>query len=329
MTISGAAAARRLAAAFAAACVALGGCAQSTPPSDDAGPSVLVSFYPLQFLAERIAGPDAVVSSLTPPGAEPHDLELSPAQVAEVGRADLVVYISGFQPAVDEAIAARAPAHVVDAATVTTLMPLASGEPGHTDGDACASPGEDGTEVCEAPDPEAGQASGPLDPHFWLDPTRMEGVATAIAEALDAIDPPGGSTYEANRDAVKEDLAALDSQFEQGLGQCARRTIVATHAAFGYLAARYGLTQLSVGGIDPDAEPSPARIREVSAALDGTGVTTVFFESQASPDIAEALAATAGLSTAVLDPLEATADGDYLTRMDTNLATLRTALDCS
>jgi zinc transport system substrate-binding protein len=286
-----------------------------------------VSFYPLQFLAERVAGPDATVTSLTPPGAEPHDLELSPAQVAEIGRADLVVYLSGFQPAVDEAVAARAPAHVVDAAAVTDLVPLAE----ESEPTPCPTPSDGAPGVCEAEAPATGEgeAGHPLDPHFWLDPTRMTPVATAIAEELAAIVPDSASGTEENRDAVTADLAALDERFSTGLEQCERRTIVTTHAAFGYLASRYGLTQLSVGGIDPEAEVSPARIREVADELEGTGVTTVFFESQATPEIAEALAEHAGLAAEVLDPLEAIDDGDYVSRMDQNLSTLRVALGCS
>ncbi|MDR1427244.1 MAG: metal ABC transporter substrate-binding protein [Bifidobacteriaceae bacterium] len=296
----------------------LAGCASAPATVDDDGPSVLVSFYPLQFLAERIGGPDTAISSLTPPGAEPHDLELSPAQVANVGRADLVVYVAGFQAAVDEAIAARTPAHVVDAAALTNLTPLAA------ETSPCPTPDTSETAICEAPN----RADEPLDPHFWLDPTRMEPVADAIADALSGIAPDRAETYKANRDQTVSDLIDLDERFEEGLATCANRTIVATHAAFGYMAARYGLTQLSVGGIDPDAEPSPARIREVAALLEGTGATTVFFESQASPEIARTLADQVGLTAEVLDPLEAAGDGNYLTRMSTDLATLRAALQC-
>ncbi|MDR1151657.1 MAG: metal ABC transporter substrate-binding protein [Bifidobacteriaceae bacterium] len=298
---------RRGAAAVAAilATAATAGCSPSGPTTGDGQRvSILVSFYPLQFLAERIAGPDATVTSLTPPGAEPHDLELSPAQVAEIGRANLVVYLSGFQPAVDEAIAARTPAHVVDAAALTQLQPL----------------GDDGASA---------DSGAVLDPHFWLDPSRMAPVAQAIAKELAAIVPDQATTIDASRDAVTDDLTALDTRFTEGLATCERRTVVVTHAAFGYLAQRYDLTQLSVGGIDPDSEPSPARIREVAAALEGTGVTTVFFESQASPSIARTLAEQVGLTAEVLDPLEASAPGDYITRMDTDLATLRAALECS
>jgi zinc transport system substrate-binding protein len=286
------------------------GCAGPAAERGGEGPTVLVSFYPLQFLAERIAGPEATVRSLTPPGAEPHDLELSPAQVAEISRADLVVYISGFQPSVDEAIAARTPEHVVDAATLTKLMPLA-------------------TEGSEDPGSATTASASVADPHFWLDPTRMEPVASGIAAELAKIAPERDQEFGADRDRVVTELQELNQRFADGLATCKLRTIVVTHAAFGYLASRYGLKQLSVGGIDPDAEPSPARIRQVAAALEGTGVTTVFFESQASPDIAQTLASKAGLTAAVLDPLETDGPGDYLTRMDADLVTLRTALECS
>ncbi|MDR0432188.1 MAG: metal ABC transporter substrate-binding protein [Bifidobacteriaceae bacterium] len=282
----------------------LAGCGSPPTATGDAATQVLVSFYPLQYLAEQIGGADVSVESLTPPGAEPHDLELSPTQVAQIGQADLVIYLSGFQPSVDQAIAERNPTNVIDAAAFTSLQPLSDESDAPSEGDV-------------------------LDPHFWLDPTRMEPVASAIAEQLGGIVPDNAGDFEANSGRVVDELTTLDAQFEEGLAQCELRTIVVTHAAFGYLARRYGLTQISVGGIDPDSEPSPARIREVVQALEGTGVTTVFFESLASPDIAEALADQADLTPAVLDPLEATAQGDYMTRMDANLIALRTALECS
>ncbi|MDR1151578.1 MAG: metal ABC transporter substrate-binding protein, partial [Bifidobacteriaceae bacterium] len=193
--------------------MAAAGCGAPSDKTADAGPSVLASFYPLQFLAERIAGPDATVTSLTPPGAEPHDLELSPSQVAQIGQADLVIYIAGFQPAVDEAIAARAPAHVIDAATLTSLIPLVGGED-HADEAAdadsatpCPTPTEGEAGICAAPGAEAEGSGGEgttvagqaMDPHFWLDPTRMEPVASVIAAELSAIAPAGSQTYEANR----------------------------------------------------------------------------------------------------------------------------------
>ncbi|WP_448061117.1 metal ABC transporter substrate-binding protein [Cellulomonas hominis] len=273
---------------------------------------VMASFYPLQYLTEQVGGDRVHVTSLTPPGAEPHDVELSPAQVDEVGRSDLVVYLSDFQAAVDDAVAANAPEHVVDAADHTTLLPAAQ----HA-----------------SDDPESGEddGHGTLDPHFWLDPGRLPAVADAVAEQLSAIDPDGADAYAANAAAFTAVMTDLDTRYSAGLATCERRELVTSHTAFGYLADRYDLTQVGISGIDPEGEPSPARLAEVGALVEDEGVTTIFFETLASPKVAKTLAAELGVDTAVLDPIEGLADDTqtYLTIAETNLETLRTALSCA
>jgi zinc transport system substrate-binding protein len=280
----------------------------------DAAVSVLASFYPLQYVVQQVGGDLVDVSSLTPPGAEPHDLELSPAQVDQVGRADLVVYLSDFQAAVDDAVDANPPAHVVDAAQDTTLH--------------AAEHSEDGE---EHEDEEEGHDHGSLDPHFWLDPSRLPPVADDVAAQLAEIDPGHADEYTANAAAFTTAMTELDQQYADGLATCQSRTIVTTHEAFSYLAERYDLEQVGISGIDPEGEPSPARLAEVGDLIKDQGVTTIFFETLASPKVAETLAAELGVETAVLDPLEGLTDDtqDYVSIAQDNLEALRTALSCS
>jgi zinc transport system substrate-binding protein len=106
--------------------------------------------------------------------------------------------------------------------------------------------------------------------------------------------------------------------------------IVTAHAAFGYLADSYGLEQFSVAGLEPDAEPSAARIAEVQDEIRAHDVTTVYFEPLTSSEVVDAIAGDLGLDTAELDPVESVSDGeDYLTVMADNLATLRTGQGCT
>lgn len=285
----------------------LGACSTSPGTSDDgAGLDVLASFYPLQFASERVGAEAVVVSSLTPAGAEPHDLELSPAQVRAVGEADVVVFLSGFQPAVDEAVAARAPEHLVDAADSARLVEGADGSEEDSD-------------------------HGSTDPHFWLDPLRLADVAGAIAAEFTAVDPENTQAYATGLESLEADLAALDAEFTEGLASCETRTLVTTHDAFGYLAERYDLDPLPISGLDPEAEPSPARLREVAALAQEAGATTIFTETLVSPRVAEVLASDLGLATAVLDPVEGITDPerDYLDVMRANLEALRTGLRCA
>lgn len=319
----------RSAAAASSLVLLLAGCATTgaAEPAADDEVQVLASFYPLQYVAERVGGDLVQVSSLTPPGAEPHDVELSPRQVREVGTAALVVTLGGFQPAVDEALAARAPEHVVDATTTPAvaehLEEAAVVEDEHADEHHAEDEHADGV-AHDGHDHAAG------DPHFWLDPTLLAAVTADVADGLAAADPDNAAVYAANAEALQGELAELDTAFADGLAECERRTVVTAHAAFGFLAERYGLEQVGISGIEPDAEPSPARLREMRDVVAEHGVTTVFTEPLLDPSVAETLAADLGVRTAVLDPVESQADPatDYRGVMQQNLEALREALGC-
>jgi zinc transport system substrate-binding protein len=264
---------------------------------------VVASFYPLAEVARRVGGERVVVTDLTPSGVEPHDLELTPRQVIDVGESKLAFYIKGVQPAVDKAVREHAKKHSLDAASLVKTLP--------------------------APQDEAAHA--PEDPHLWLDPSRFATVATALGERLAAIDAAHAAGYRSRAAQVVTKLNALDGEFRTGLRACARKEIVTGHSAFGYLAERYGLTQVGVTGLDPEAEPSPARVASLAQLIRRTGATTVFTETLVSPKTAQTLATEAGVRTEVLDPAEGVKPGshdDYFSIMRRDLATLRPALGC-
>lgn len=289
----------------------------SSTSSPDASPSgqglpVVAAFYPLQFAAEQVGGDRVSVTSLTAAGAEPHDIELTPQQVAAVADAGLVVYLPGFQSSVDEAVAQSGGANALDAgAGIPTLAPPQS-------------------EVDEA---RAEGAQPPAyDPHVWLDPTNMTRIVDTVAARLSAADPAGAQQYAANAAALNEQLAALDRAWKAGTTTCENRDLVVSHEAFGYLAKRYDFTQVGISGLAPDAEPSPAKVAEVADFVRQNGVRTIYYETLVDPKVAETVAAETGAATAVLDPLEGLAEGstdDYLSVMRTNLDTVRKGQPCS
>lgn len=302
---------------------ALAGC--TAPPPSPAGLRIVAAFYPYQFVAERVLGTLGTVTNLTRPGAEPHDLELTPRQLAAMVTADLVVYQSGFQPAVDTGVAQADPGRVLD---VTSVVP-----PHEPDEHAGTDPDTDPAGTDRGTNPaDDGHDHGSADPHLWLDPTNLEPVAREVANRLAAAAPEHAATFRDNADRLTADLAALDTAFRTGLTGCARTVFVTSHDAFGYLAERYHLEQVGIAGLDPSAEPSPARVAEVHAVVERYGVTTVFFETLASDAVARSLATDLGLATDVLDPLEglteASRGGDYLQVMSANLAALRKANQC-
>ncbi|MFE4689182.1 metal ABC transporter substrate-binding protein [Streptomyces sp. NPDC056749] len=280
---------------------------------------VVASFYPMQFLAEEIGGSHVSVTTLTKPGTEPHDLELSPRQTGGLSDADYILFLKGVQPAVDDAVEQAGVKNTVDAAKLTTLEHHGS-EVGHDHGHE-----EEGEEHEHEGEEEAG-----LDPHIWLDPVKYAEVAEGVGKSLEKADPDHAADYRKNTDALVTELNALNTAYETGLKNVSTKTFITTHSAFGYLAERYGLTQEGIAGIDPEAEPSPARIDEIHSVAEKSKATTVFFETLASDKTAKTLAKDLGLKTGVLDPLEGITDksagADYIEVMKSNLTALQKAL---
>lgn len=263
--------------------------------SADGKVSIAAAFHPLAEVALRVGGDRVRVTDLTPAGAEPHDLELTSEQVDTVLDADLTV--------------------LMGRGFQPSLEDIAADRDGGT------------IEVLRADDGD--------DPHVWLDPTRYASITSSVADALVDVDPAGASTYRAHAKAFNQQLASLDREMHDGLAHCDRRKIVTSHAAFGWLAARYHLTQEAIAGLAPDQEPDPARLAALADLVEADGLTTIFTESLVSPDVADSLAREVGVTTAVLNPLEAltkaevAAGDDYLSVMRTNLKTLRRALGCT
>ncbi|MFG3257893.1 metal ABC transporter substrate-binding protein [Streptomyces sp. NPDC048172] len=290
--------------------------------ADDGKVHVSASFYPMQFLAQQIGGDHVTVDNLTKPGVEPHDLELSPKQTGKLSEADVIVYLKGLQPAVDEAVKQSEVENVAEATSFTSLEKHGTdvhGEEGHGD----EGHGEEGHEGHDHGDEAAG------DPHIWLDPVRYAEVAKGVGKTLQKADPDHKGEYKENTTALVKRLQSLDKDFKSGLKKKKSDTFITTHAAFGYLAERYGLHEESVSGIDPESEPSAARMKDLHKVAKEDDVDTVFFEDTASDKTAKTLAKDLRLKTAVLSPLESVKDPkeqDYFSVMHQNLTALQIAL---
>lgn len=279
------------------------GCQQTSAP--DGKPLVVASFFPMYDFARQVAADRAQVISLVPPGVEGHDWEPSPQDVAQVRRARVFVYNgAGFEPWADKLIKeAAGPSTVVVAASAGLTVARAGGD-------------------------------GGLDPHVWLDPILAKGEVEAIRAALERGDPGGKAAYAANADAYGLKLTALDTRFDTGLRDCARRDVVVSHAAFGYLTRRYRLEQIAVMGLAPQAEPSPAALAAIVRTARERKVSAIFLEPLVSPRLAETLAREVGVRLLTLNPIEgvtkqeATEGAGYLELMARNLESLREGLGC-
>jgi zinc transport system substrate-binding protein len=275
-------------------------CGGDTPDGNSL--DVVAAFYPLAYAAERVGGAEVDVRNLTPPGAEPHDVELTARDVERVRRADLVLYLGGgFQPALEDAV------RDVEGDSLDLLESVRL-----LRGDAHDEHEDDDHEPA-------------VDPHVWLDPLRYAAIVERIGRAVRRADAA---------EAMVDDLRKLDRDFRRGLAACDRRELVTSHAAFGYLAQRYRLRQISISGLSPESEPTPRELEEIIEHVEEAGASTIFFETLVSPRVARTVARETGAETAVLNPLEGLTEeelgsgANYFTVMRRNLAALRKSLGC-
>lgn len=294
---------------------------------------VVVGFYPLEFVAARIGGDRVRVTNLTRPGGHAHDVELAPKDVATVSKADLVVYEKAIQPAVDAAVDGESVEHrvevgdvvqlevVADQPTVDVADPADQHGPAGEEGHATGHEGHDHGDTADAT---------AVDPHFWLDPVRYGAVAKAVADQLTTIDPAGKGTFEKNLASFSRELTTLDGEFRTGLASCRTKDLVTSHAAFAYLADRYGFHQVAISGLSPDQEPEPQRLAQVADFVKKNDVSTIYAETLGSPAVAQTVARETGAKMAVLDPIEGlTQEGsDYFGVMRRNLQALRAGQGC-
>lgn len=268
---------------------------------------VTASFYPLYFFAKTIGGDVADVVNITPAGAEPHDYEPTARDIAQIEDSRLLILNGGKLEAWGDKVRQTL------AGTDTAVISV---------GDAFA----DQTVV------ESGETA--RDPHVWLDPSLAKKEADAIAQKMEALDPSHADYFAQNVSSLDQELDALDREYRSYFSTCQKKDIVTSHAAFGYLARAYGLNQIPIAGLSPDSEPSPKQLADISNMAKAKGVTTIFFESIASPKLSETVAREIGAETMVLDPIEGLADADqragknYFTLMKQNLQNLIIALQC-
>lgn len=297
----------------------LSACGGDSGASGGDGLTVVTTNYPLQYLVQRVGGERVDSVDLATPGADGHGLELSMREALTVQEAALVLQIPGYQAAVDDAIASGPGGNVLDISQTITLLP-ADGH-SHEEGSASDGGGEHADEEHAEDEDHAGHDHGPNDPHFWHDPLRMADVADALADRLSELDPEGAEAFAAGAEAVRTELEELDRELAAGFGAVAgERAFITSHAAFAYLADRYDLHQIGITGVDPETEPSPRRLLELEQLVEDEGVSTIFFESTASPKVAQTLAANVGISSEELDNLETrlSEDADYAQVMREN-----------
>lgn len=285
--------------AFLLSAAGCGTASTQNPPSKNTHErlKICTTFYPLYDFTKKIAEDKADVSMLVPAGVEPHDFEPSPKKMSEMYGQDMFIYLG------------------------ETMEPWGA--------KMAVQLGEKGITIVEA-------GNGLIkdgDPHIWLDPNLAQKMARKIYEALSSEDEANAASYQKNYEELSQKLQELDRRYAESLKNVKNKNIVTSHAAFGYMAARYGFNQISITGISPLEEPSPRKMAELTQMCRAKGIKYVFFETLASPKLAEALAGEAGTGTLVLNPIggltpeEVDSGEDYFSIMDKNLVNLVKAMN--
>jgi zinc transport system substrate-binding protein len=270
---------------------------------------VVTSFYPLYDFAKNVAGDHVEVINITPAGAEPHDYEPTPQDIAKIYKAKLFIFNGNGIDSWGDKIQSDVKNKGVEVLKIS-----------------------DHLESLKKNAPEKGK-SNPYDPHFWLDPINATKETDLIADALIRIDDHQ-TEYNQNRNNFKKRLADLDQEYTAALTHCRLREIVVSHNAFNYLSNRYNLTTLYISGLTPDEEPLPYRMAEIVTLVKQKNIKYIFFETLVSPKLAETIASEVGAKTLVLNPIEGLtaqeiAQGkNYISVMKDNLSNLRIALQC-
>ena len=309
--------------------LALSGCSNTAQTSEKGKVNAVASFYPLAYVTSQVGGEMVNVTNLTPAG-EAHEVELSAKDLTTMSQADALIYLSGFQSAVDDAVKEAAPKNALDVAKAAKLDKLSSTENEEHEKEHQHEEAGQAKESKEHNHESGHHHHGGFDPHFWLDPERLSAIVPQVVQTLSKADSAHASTYEKNGKALQEKLSSLDKKYQTGLKKCATPTVITAHEAYGYLAKRYGFEQIGVKGVDPEAETSIGRLQEVANIAKQKKVNVLFSESALGDKDTKTLAEQLGIKSEVLDPLEIQVDKsrDYLQVMEDNLTKLSKAMKC-
>jgi zinc transport system substrate-binding protein len=280
---------------------------------------VVTTLFPLQEFAVAVGGERAQIDLLLPPGAEPHSWEPKASDLAKIQKADVFIYIGrAMEPWAEDLLKASRGGTLKIVEAIKELQLLEGKDPRR-----------------ESSPVHKHAREGHIDPHVWLDFSLDGKIIEAIAAAFAEKDPANASHFRARAKEYQSRLEALDEKYRASLARCRHRQIVlGGHSAFAYLAIRYGLQQIPLYGVSPNAEPTPKRLTEVIQAAKSHGVKFIFFEEMVNPKLARVLAQEAGLQTLVLyDGANLTRDQlkqkvTFLELMEKNLENLRQGLNC-
>lgn len=280
---------------------------------------VMTTFYPMYEFTKQVVGDKGDIELLIPAGTEPHDFEPSAKDLAKISDSDVFVYnspeLETWTDNLTDTIDTKQ-TKIIQASKDIKLMEGTEHE-------------HEEAHDHDTQEHEEHGHSHELDPHVWLDPALAIKEVETIRDQLSKKYPDDKAAFEKNAASYIDELKKLDEEFQTAFKDAKNKTFVTQHAAFGYLANQYGLTQEAIAGISPDQEPSPSRLSELKHYVDDNQVKVIYFEENASSKVAETLSKETGVKLEVLNPLESLTDKqikdgeDYLSVMRENLAALK------
>lgn len=307
----------RSALATAVLILALSACTRSAPqaavPTPAQGNTVRVAatLFPLAAFVEHIGGAYVTVMQQVPDGAEAHDYEPSPANIAESTDADLFIMNGGgIDPWATEVRTQRATYGKPTVSVAEVLLGQGGVDGGIADNDVVN------------------------DPHLWLSPKNAKRIGEAIFAQLIALDPPHAQAYTKQLLGFSLSLAQLDEAYRAGLAKCAKTTVIVPHDAYRVLAEEYGFKTIPIAGFSPEAEPSTKRLREIIDLARAENIRYVLHEPTPNTQKDTTVAEEIGAKLLPVHPIEwlthdERANGTtYFSLMRENLSSLRTALEC-
>lgn len=323
-----------------ATALACSACQPTTVINSKSTLQIATSFYPYTFLIERIIGDNATVVQIIPEGTDPHAFELSSDGMKTLYNSAILVHNGLEQEAWVEAIhesLENQQVTIIDASSfVESYLPASTTEY-ESEGDV-HDEHEGESEVHNEHKGESEvhdeHAHGEFDPHIWLDPMAMIQIANGISSQLVQMHPEIAADITSNTQALVTDLEVLDAQLKNSTQNCVQDTIIVSHNAFSYLAARYDFTTEEIQGLSPHSEPTAEKIAELIQLAKEKNLQYIAYETHISPALSEVIAKEAGIHTIVLHSLEArtateiSAKQTYIDLMLQNSANLHTALQC-
>jgi zinc transport system substrate-binding protein len=319
--------------AVAAGTLLLGACGNTegdnASESTDGQLTVYASTFALKSMAEEIGGDRVNVEMVIPPGADPHTYEPTSKQMTQIAEADLFLKIGhDLEPYVDsmeESLDGQNVAFVKTAENVTLLEASdtvsSHEEEGHS---------EEEDEHEEDSSEDNHDSHSQYDPHVWLDPTNAVSMAEAVEAAFSEEAPDYKDEFAERLSTFKDEANALDAELKAAVENGSKSELLVTHAAYGYLAERYGFDQLPIAGLTPSEEPSQQALKRIIEEARLHDLNYIAFEDTVTPKVAEVVKQEIGAESVTIYNLESVTkeqmDKSYFDLMRENVKALEAAL---